>query len=100
MVPSAKEPQPYTTRKNNLVLKVKAFPGSERNAVVGLRNGELVMRIRAAAVKGQANRELVKFLAKSLSVSRSEIEILSGERSRHKLVSLPRNARSALEAIL
>jgi hypothetical protein len=100
MVPSAKEPQPYAFRENNLVLKVKAFPGSERNAVVGLRDGELVMRIRAPASKGQANRELVKFLAKSLSVSRSEIEILSGAGSRHKLVRLPPKARSALEAIL
>jgi uncharacterized protein (TIGR00251 family) len=100
MVRSSKEPQPYANRKGNLVLKVKAFPGSERNAIVGLRNGELVMRIQAPAVKGKANRELVKFLASSLSVSRSEIEILSGESSRHKLVRLPRTARSALEAIL
>jgi uncharacterized protein (TIGR00251 family) len=91
--------QPFTTKNGNLLLKVKAFPKAGENRIAGVRNGELVVRIQAPAVRGQANKELVKLLSKSLGVGRSEITILSGESSRHKLIGLPLTARSALEEI-
>ena len=91
--------QPFTTKNSNLLLKVKAFPKAGENRIAGVRNGELVVRIQAPAVRGQANKELVKLLSKSLGVGRSEITILSGESSRHKLIGLPLTARSALEEI-
>ena len=91
---------PYSIKNGSLVLKIKAFPKSERNAIAGARNGELVVRVRAPAQKGQANKELVKFLAKSLDLTRSEIEILSGDTSRHKIIRLPESARKSLEAVL
>jgi len=94
------EQLPYSIKNGSLVLKIKAFPKSERNAIAGVRNGELVVRVRAPAQKGQANKELVKFLAKSLDVTRSEIEILSGDTSRHKIIRLPESARKSLEAVL
>jgi uncharacterized protein (TIGR00251 family) len=100
MVLPRNEPLPYAVKNGSLLLKIKAFPKSERNAIVGVRNGELVVRVRAPALKGQANKELMKFLAKTLSVARLEIDILSGETSRHKLLSLPQSAKPALEAIL
>jgi len=94
------EQLPYSIKNGSLVLKIKAFPKSEQNAIAGVRNGELVVRVRAPAQKGQANKELVKFLAKSLGVTRSEIEILSGDTSRHKVIRLPESARRSLEAVL
>ena len=94
------EQSPYTVRNGSLVLKVKAFPKAGEKRIGGVRNGELVVRLQAAALKGLANKELVKFLAKSLGVPGSEIRILSGETSRHKLLSLPLTAGSALEDIL
>jgi uncharacterized protein (TIGR00251 family) len=100
MEPPRSGQSPYTIRKGRLVLKVKAFPKSERNAVMGVRNGELVVRVQAPALEGQANRELVKFLAKTLDVSRSDIDILSGEASRHKVLTLPPSAKPSLESIL
>jgi uncharacterized protein (TIGR00251 family) len=96
--PRDKQP-PFTIQNGNLVLKVKAFPKAGENRIAGVRNGELVVRLQAPALKGRANRELVKFLAKSLGVARSEIKILLGETSRHKLIAVPLTARSALEEI-
>jgi len=100
MMQPRSEQLPYSIKNGSLVLKIKAFPKSERNAIAGVRNGELVVRVRAPAQKGQANKELVKFLAKSLDVTRSEIEILSGDTSRHKIIRLPESARKSLEAVL
>jgi uncharacterized protein (TIGR00251 family) len=100
MAPPIDEQLPYMIGNDTLLLKIKAFPKSERNAIVGVRNGELVVRIQAPALKGRANKELVKFLAKMLAVPRPEIRILSGETSRHKLLGLPLSAGPALEDIL
>ena len=99
MAPSREQPLPFTIKNDSLLLKVKAFPKAGENRIAGVRNGELVVRLRAPALKGQANKELLKFLAKSLGVTRSEIKILSGEISRHKLITVPLTARSALEEI-
>ena len=91
---------PFTIREERIILKVKAFPKAGRNKIVGMRNDELVIRVQAPASKGEANKELVRFLAKALSISKSEIEIVSGETSRHKVIHLPRTAKSALEEAL
>jgi hypothetical protein len=94
------ELKPFMIKSENIVLKVKAFPKAGENRIIGVRNGELVVRIQSPALKGQANKELVKLLAKKLAVTRSEIEILSGETSRHKLLRLPLSAAPALEGML
>ena len=91
---------PFTIGEERIILKVKAFPKAGRNQIVGVRNGELVIRVRAPASKGEANKELIRVLAKALSISRSEIGIVSGETSRHKVIDLPKTAKSALEEAL
>ena len=97
MVMPGNEAPFFTIRDGRVLLKVKAFPKAGENRIVGERNGELVVRIQVPAARGKANKELVKLLAKMLGVARSEIEILSGRSSRHKLIALPLAAESALE---
>jgi uncharacterized protein (TIGR00251 family) len=94
------EARPFTISAEDIMLRVKAFPKSERNRIVGVRNGELVVRIQAPAVKGQANKELLRFLSKALSVPKSEMRIVFGETSRHKVIRLPGSARTSLEEAL
>jgi uncharacterized protein (TIGR00251 family) len=91
---------PYTIRGDRLVLKVKAFPKAGKSRITGVRGGELVVRVQAPAERGAANKELVSILAKTLEISKSEIAILSGETSRHKLIHLPESARAALDRAL
>jgi uncharacterized protein (TIGR00251 family) len=91
MAAPGNESAPFTVRNGSLLLRVKIFPKAGENRIVGERNGELMVRVKAAAVKGKANKELVRFLSKMLDVAGSEIEILSGQSSRHKLITLPTN---------
>jgi len=51
-------------------------------------------------VKGAANRELVRFLAKALAVSKGQIEIISGHTSREKIVAVSGSGRDAIQATL
>jgi len=65
---------------------VKLVPRASRNELVGVEGDALKIRLTAPPVEGKANAALVKFLAEFLKVSRSQIEIVSGEKSKHKMV--------------
>lgn len=69
-------------------VKLKVIPNAPRNEVVRWSGGELTVKLVAPPVEGKANRELVKFLAKALGVSGRDVEILRGDTSRHKTVSI------------
>jgi hypothetical protein len=61
-------------------------PRASRNQLVGVREGALNVALTAPPVEGKANEALVKFLAELLDVRHNQVEIVSGERSRHKVV--------------
>ncbi|MCO5316978.1 MAG: DUF167 domain-containing protein [Microthrixaceae bacterium] len=70
------------------VLRIRVQPSAGRSKVVGEHGGALKVRVAAPANEGKANAELVRFLAKHLGVSRSSVELVSGERSRDKAVAV------------
>lgn len=53
-----------------------------------LEDGTLRIRLNAPPVDGKANRALIDFLAGILQVRESDIEIVAGEHSRKKIVSI------------
>ena len=65
-------------------LAVKVTPNARRNEIVGWEEQRLKVKIAAVPEKGEANQELIKFLAKWLLIPKSQIKLLSGEASRHK----------------
>jgi hypothetical protein len=77
--------------ESGCTLTIDASPGASRSEVVGANRwrGALRVKIAAAAREGEANEELVRFLAEKLSVPRKSIRILSGERSSIKTVLVP-----------
>ena len=73
-------------------LKVKAQPNSSKNKIAGLYGDALKINIKAPAVEGAANKELIKFLSKEFKVPKSEIKI-KGENSKQKTIILPLTPR-------
>jgi uncharacterized protein (TIGR00251 family) len=76
------------------VIAIRVTPRSSKPGVGGWRAGadgreELEVRVSAAPTDGEANAAMIRLLAKELGVARSEVEIVSGETSRHKRISLP-----------
>ena len=51
-------------------------------------NDEVRARVRAAPVEGAANEALLRLLASSLDVPRSSVRLLTGSRSRRKVVEV------------
>lgn len=80
-------------------VRIKAMPNAGASSVVGVRNGELVVRLGAQPEKGKANRELLDLLGRTLDVPRSRLSLISGETSRHKVVAVPAALRPALVAL-
>ncbi len=58
---------PFRLDGDELLLRVKVLPNAGRNQLAGLRGEELLVRLQAQPRKGEANRELLRFLAKSLA---------------------------------
>ena len=71
-------------------MKYEVFvkPGSKKGPLIEETPAGLTVFIPEKAHDGEANAALVKLLAKHFSVSKSQVEIIRGAHSRHKLVEI------------
>jgi hypothetical protein len=90
----------HSIRDGRLVFKVHVVPRSSRSEVAGEHNGSLRVRVSAPPVEGAANKELTELLAKAFKVSRGAVNILSGQSSRLKQVSIEGIGSSELSELL
>jgi len=75
--------------KKELYLRLKIRPGAGANKIKEIMSDDTVkIDIAAAPVKGKANDELAKFLAREFSVPRKNVIILSGAADKTKLVKI------------
>ena len=71
---------------------IHVHPGSRRPKVGGSHDGELVVRVRARAIDGAANAEVLAALAEALGLRPSEVDLVRAGRSRKKRVAVVDNA--------
>lgn len=78
----------FVSRKGDgTLLTLRVSPGAKSNSVEGAYGeGALKIKISAPPVDGKANEEVRRFLAGTLGVSRSRVEIVRGFTSRDKVV--------------
>ena len=82
-------------------LAVKVTPNAGRNAISGVKDGILQVKIAAPPDKGKANKELIDFLSESLGVRKSAVTIIRGETSRNKIINIwGMNQEEALKRLL
>lgn len=74
--------------KNELTLKIKVEPRSSRAGIIGQYGDALKVKLTSPPVEGKANKELIEILAKEFSIARKDIEIISGQSSKNKIVKL------------
>ena len=63
-------------------------PGARVTSIQGRHGDALKVRLAAPPVDGKANTELLRFLAGTLHVPRSALELVSGQASRQKRVRI------------
>ncbi|HKO03583.1 MAG TPA: DUF167 domain-containing protein [Candidatus Acidoferrales bacterium] len=78
---------------------VRVQPRSGRDAIEGVREGALRVRLTAPPVEGEANEALVRLLASRLNVPKSAVRILSGSRGRMKRIAVRGVTATQVEAL-
>ncbi len=80
----------YNIENDSVRLRIKAQPNASKSEFCEVYGGDAIkIRIKAPAVEGAANKELVKFLSKSFKVSKSDIIFKTGKNSKVKIVVFP-----------
>jgi uncharacterized protein (TIGR00251 family) len=74
--------------KDGAVLKVHVQPKSSSTECVGRYGDALKIRVAAPPIDGEANEELIRFLASELSIPPTAVHIRSGVSGRQKLILL------------
>ena len=79
-------------------IALKVTPGARKNEILGWEEDYpqigRVLRVKIAAppVEGKANKEIVAFMAKTLGIPKSSVELLHGSTGRIKLIQVPDGA--------
>jgi uncharacterized protein len=78
------------------VVAVRVKPRGGRDAVEGVVEGRLVVRVSAPPVEGRANAAVERLVADALGVPKSRAAVVAGAKAREKLVRV--EGLSAAEA--
>ncbi len=81
-------------------LKVWLTPGAKKNAIDGIYQGCLKIKVGSPPVDNKANKALINFLSDLLGIKKSKIEIVSGQKSRKKVLIITIVEDLAIEKIL
>jgi uncharacterized protein (TIGR00251 family) len=82
------------------LLSVRVLPRSSKDAIVGVRDGRLVVRLTAPPVEGAANLDLTRLLGRTLGVPPSSIRLARGQTGRNKRIEVRGLDSAALRARL
>lgn len=81
--------QRFHNGKSGSAISVRVSPKSTKNEISGIMaDGTVKIRLTAPPVEGKANKALIKFLSTVLDVAPTNIEIISGQTARDKLVTI------------
>lgn len=74
----------YQWKQKDLLLKLHIQPNAKENKVIGLHGESLKLKVKAPPVDNKANKEIILYLSKEFKVSKSAVELVSGQTSREK----------------
>ena len=80
----------YELKDTQVTLRIKAQPNASKSEFAGSYGEDAIkIRIKAPAVEGAANKELIKFLSKSFKIPKSDIIFKTGQSSKIKILEFP-----------
>ena len=77
-------------------IQVRVIPNASRDEIVGWQDAVLKIKLQAVPEDGKANKALCRLLAKTTGCHKRGITIVSGEKSRNKVVEMPDDTLSKL----
>ncbi|MBL0225886.1 MAG: YggU family protein [Geobacteraceae bacterium] len=89
-----------TVTGDGIILNLHIQPRASKNEVCGAQGDALKIRLTSPPVDGAANKLCREYVAELFQVSKSAVEILSGETSRHKRVKISAGDTARLRQIV
>ena len=77
-----------TATPTGTLVRLRVQPRASTERLEGLRDGYVRLRLTAPPVDGAANAACLAFLAKTLGISRTQLYLQAGVKSRDKLVHI------------
>lgn len=78
----------YQIERENVSFWLKVKPRASRERLAVDSSGELRLELHAPPSEGQANEACVQFFARALRLPQACVVILSGQKSRRKLIRI------------
>jgi len=75
-----------TKLDNGIKIRVRVIPGSSKCEISDLIDNSLKIKLDVPPIEGKANEKCIKFLSKLLDVPKTSIQIVSGEKSKNKIL--------------
>jgi len=72
-------------------ISIIAKPNKKEEKIEEIGENEFRVFVKATAKKGKANRAVIKILAEYFNVAKSDINIISGLNSKHKIIEINKN---------
>lgn len=73
----------FKNTEKGLIIRLKIIPNSSRNEII-FDEENLKIKITAQPIENKANKALIEFLAKTLKIAKSNIQIIKGETNKEK----------------
>lgn len=71
-----------------MLVRVRVTPNAKEARVLKVADNEFEVKVDAKAIGGHANRRLIEILSEHLKVPKSGIVIVSGAKSRDKILEV------------
>lgn len=79
----------FTIQNDQVKINIFAKPNAKKTAIIGFSQQEIHISLHAKPDQGEANDELIAYLAQSIRIPKSQIILQRGQRGRHKQVVMP-----------
>ena len=83
----------FKIQDQSVSLQIVAKPRAKRSALVKIDDDGLHIAIHASPHEGEANKELIIYLAKLFHLPKTQVILQRGENSRHKIIVMPLSHR-------
>ncbi len=74
--------------KMGVKIRIKVSPGASKTKIIGPYGDALKVSLNAPPEKGKANHALIKLIEKTFDVSKQQIQIVSGQTSKVKILEI------------
>ena len=90
----------FTDHPLGATFSVRVQPRAARTAITGMMGEVVKLSLSAPPVDGRANVAVVEFFSDFFSVTRSAVQVVTGERSRNKVIRIAGRTAAELQQML